>query len=61
MADIAALIAAGKGREARIAISEARRGLELSGAEARALGKQADEVIAASSKPRPMTRGKKGS
>ena len=59
MADIAELIAAGKGREARLAISEARRNLELSGAQARALGKQADEVIAASSNPRPMTRGRK--
>ncbi len=59
MADIEALLAAGKGREARQAISEARRNLELSGAEARALGKQADEVIAASSNPRPMTRGGK--
>ena len=58
MADIKALIAAGKGREARLAISEARRNLELSGAEARALGKQADEVIAASPRPRRMTRGK---
>ena len=59
MADIAELIAAGKGREARLAISEARKNLELAGAQARALGKQADEVIAASANPLPMPSGGK--
>lgn len=42
--DIAALIAAGKITEARIAISAARREGQLSGSEARALGKLADDA-----------------
>ncbi len=56
MADIEALLAAGKGREAKTAISEARRNLQLSGAQARALGKRADEVGGADPEPK---KGKK--
>ena len=57
MADIEALLAAGKGRKAKAAISKARRNLELTGSQARALGKRADEAGAAS--PEPNTKGRK--
>lgn len=50
--EIAALIASGKAKEAYSAISAARRGLELTGAEARKLNKLADEL-----KPAEATRG----
>ena len=55
MVDIEALLAAGKGREALNAISEARRNLELSGAQARALGKRADELVEVA----PKAKGRK--
>ena len=57
MADIESLIAAGKGRAAKAAIAKARRNLELTGSQARALGKRADEAGAAS--PEPKTKGRK--
>ena len=53
MEDIAALIAAGECDKAQAAIAEARRELRLSGAEARALGKQLDKARAAA--PPPQT------
>ena len=46
MADIKALIEAKKFRDAQLAIGEARREHRLSGAEARALGKELDEAQA---------------
>ncbi len=54
MADINALIEAKKFAEAQAAIAAARRGGELSGAEARALGAKLDAA-----KPAPKAKGRK--